>query len=271
MPELPEVETTRRGIAPHIVGRRVAGVTVRNGRLRYPVHRRLAGLLTGRSVEAVGRRGKYLWLACDGGALIVHLGMSGSLCIVPAARPPRKHDHVDILFDHGQCLRLHDPRRFSMMVWSGGDPLRHDLLRHIGVEPLDAGLDGDYLYARSRRRRVAVKQFIMDGRIVAGVGNIYANEALFMAGISPQRAAGRISLARYRRLGEAIKAVLGEAITQGGTTLRDFYHGDGQPGYFQQCLRVYQRHGAPCRRCGHPIRMRRLGQRSSFYCGTCQR
>lgn len=271
MPELPEVETTRRGIAPHVIGRRVTGVTVRNPRLRYPVHPNLTRLLTGREVEAVERRGKYLWLGYANGALILHLGMSGSLCVVPAARPPRKHDHVDILFDHGQCLRLHDPRRFSMMVWSRGDPLQHPLLRDIGVEPLSAGLNGEYLYLRSRRRRVMVKQFIMDGRIVAGVGNIYANEALYAAGISPLRPAGRISLARYQRLDEAIKGVLGEAISQGGTTLRDFYHGDGQPGYFQQRLRVYQRHGTPCPHCGHTIRMQRLGQRSSFYCGTCQR
>lgn len=271
MPELPEVETARRGIAPHVVGRRVTGVTVRNPRLRYPVPRRLASLLTGRAVQAVERRGKYLWLAYDNGALILHLGMSGSLCVVPAARPPRKHDHVDIRFDHGQSLRLHDPRRFSVMVWSPGDPLQHALLKDIGIEPLGAGLDGEYLYRRSRGRRVTVKQFIMDGRIVAGVGNIYANEALFMAGILPLRPAGRISLARYRHLGEAIKSVLGEAIRQGGTTLRDFYHGEGRPGYFQQYLRVYQRHGTPCQCCGHPIRMQRLGQRSSFYCGTCQR
>ncbi len=271
LPELPEVETTRRGIAPHVIGRRVTQVTVRNPRLRYPVHRRLASLLEGREVGAVERRGKYLWLAYANGALILHLGMSGSLCIVPATRPPRKHDHIDICFDHGQCLRLHDPRRFSMMVWSSGNPLRHALLKDLGVEPLGAGLDGGYLYRRSRGRRVTVKQFIMDGHIVTGVGNIYACEALFLAGISPLRQAGRISLARYQPLAQSIKDVLGEAIALGGTTLRDFFHGDGQPGYFQQRLSVYQRHGSPCRRCGHPIRMQRLGQRSSFYCGTCQR
>ena len=225
----------------------------------------------GGTVKAVERRGKYLWLACANGALILHLGMSGSLCVVPATRPPRKHDHIDICFDNGQCLRLHDPRRFSMAVWSSADPLRHALLRDIGVEPLGAGFDGAYLHHRSRGRRVAVKQFIMDGHIVAGVGNIYANEALFAAGISPLRQAGRISLARYQRLSEAIKGVLGDAIAQGGTTLRDFFHGDGQSGYFQQRLSVYQRHGTPCQRCGRPIRVQRQGQRSSFYCGTCQR
>jgi formamidopyrimidine-DNA glycosylase len=271
VPELPEVETTRRGIAPHVIGRRITAVTVRNPRLRYPVTGRLASLLTGREVAAVERRGKYLWLSCGDGALILHLGMSGSLCVVPDARPVRKHDHVDIHFERGQCLRLHDPRRFSMVVWTSGDPLHHPLLRDIGVEPLDAGLDGDYLYRCSRGRRVSVKQFIMDGRIVAGVGNIYANEALFTAGIAPQRSAGRVSQQRYAHLAEAIRRVLTEAITQGGTTLRDFYHGDGQPGYFQHRLSVYQRHGAPCRHCGRPIHMQRQGQRSSFYCRGCQR
>lgn len=271
MPELPEVETTRRGIAPHILGQRVAGVIVREPRLRYPVPANLGSLLCGRSVAAVQRRGKYLWLDCRTGYLIVHLGMSGSLCIVPASTPARRHDHVDIQFRHGASLRLHDPRRFSVLLWTRSDPLRHALLKDIGVEPLDGGLDGDYLYARSRGRRVAVKQFIMDGRIVAGVGNIYANEALHLAAISPLRPAGRVSRARYQRLGEAIKTVLGEAIDHGGTTLRDFYHGDGRPGYFQQQLRVYQRPDAPCRRCGRLIRMLRVGQRSSFYCTGCQR
>lgn len=271
MPELPEVETTRHGIAPHVIGRQAVGVIVREARLRQPVPDNLAGLLCGQSVEEVGRRGKYLWLRCQRGFVLVHLGMSGSLCVVPSSRPPRKHDHVDIRFDGGVCLRLHDPRRFSTLLWSAGDPLRHALLKDIGVEPLSDALDGEYLYGRSRGRRLAVKQFIMDGRVVAGVGNIYANEALFAAAISPLRAAGGISRLRYQRLAAAIKTVLGDAIAQGGTTLRDFYHGEGRPGYFQQRLRVYQRHGTPCQRCGRRIRLLRVGQRSSFYCVACQR
>lgn len=271
MPELPEVETTRHGIAPHVLGREILGVVVRDGRLRLPVQRDLPRLLRGQRVQAVERRGKYLWLSCQDGFLVVHLGMSGSLCVVPGPRAPRKHDHLDIELDSGRRLRLHDPRRFSTVLWSPTDPLRHPLLRDIGVEPLGGGLNGDYLYRRSRGRRRAVKAFIMDGRVVAGVGNIYANEALFVAAISPLRPAGRISRQRYQRLAAAIKSVLGEAIAAGGTTLRDFQYGDGEPGYFKQFLRVYQRHGEPCQRCGHPIRLLRLGQRSSFYCIGCQR
>jgi len=271
MPELPEVETTCRGIAPHVTGRTVVDVVVREPRLRQPVPGDLALLMRGQRVRAVGRRGKYLWLHCRDGYLVIHLGMSGSLCLAPPGRPPRKHDHVEVAFSGGRCLRLHDPRRFSTVLWSPGDPLQHPLLRDMGLEPLSEALNGEYLFERSRGRRLTVKQFIMDGRIVAGVGNIYANEALHMAGIAPFRPAGRIARLRYGRLAEAIKAVLREAIAAGGTPLRDFYSGDGAPGYFKQRLRVYQRQGEPCRQCGHPIRTRRLGQRASFYCTACQR
>ncbi len=271
MPELPEVETTCRGIAPHVLGGTILNVIVREPRLRVRVRDDLAALLRGQRVQAVERRGKYLWLRCQDGCLVVHLGMSGSLCIVPCARAPRKHDHIDIQFDSNQCLRLHDPRRFGVMLWSVGDPLRHPLLKDIGLEPLSDALNGDYLYGRSRGRRLTVKQFIMDGRVVAGVGNIYANEALHLAGISPLRQAGRISRRRYQCLAQAIKTVLDEAIAAGGTTLRDFYAGEGSPGYFKQRLRVYQRDGEPCLRCGRPIRALRLGQRASFYCTSCQR
>lgn len=271
MPELPEVETTCRGIGPHVTGRTVVDVVVRESRLRLPVPDDLASVLRGQCVYAVARRGKYLWLSCDSGHLVVHLGMSGSLCVAPPQRVPRKHDHVEILFDGERSLRLHDPRRFSMVLWSPGDPLEHPLLKEMGLEPLTDALNGDYLFERSRGRRLAVKQFIMDGRIVAGVGNIYANEALHLAGISPLRRAGRVSRRRYRGLAEAIKTVLREAIAAGGTTLRDFHSGEGTPGYFKQRLRVYQRHGQPCGRCGQPIRALRLGQRASFYCVACQR
>lgn len=270
MPELPEVETTRCGIAPHLVGRRIEEVIVRQGRLRWPVPRGLAGRLRGQRLQAVGRRGKYLLLGFDQGTLLVHLGMSGSLRIVPAHTPAGRHDHLDLCFSGGRVLRLTDPRRFGAVLWSGGDPLAHPRLAALGPEPLDEAFDGAYLYRRSRGRRGAVKPFIMDGKLVVGVGNIYANEALFAAGIHPARAAGRIGRERYERLAEAIKTVLHAAIAQGGTTLRDFVGGDGRPGYFAQQLAVYGREGAPCPRCATPIRQTTLGQRASYYCPHCQ-
>lgn len=270
MPELPEVETTRRGILPLIVGGRIAQVIVRDRRLRYPVPARLAADLAGQTVQEVTRRGKYLLLGCDSGTVIIHLGMSGSLFVSSAGEPPQKHDHVDIRFDGGACLRLRDPRRFGAVLWTTADPQRHRLLRHLGVEPLSAGLDGAHLFRLSRRRRVAIKQFIMDSSIVVGVGNIYASEALFIAGIHPSRAAGRIALARYQQLALAIKQVLSDAIAAGGTTLRDFRNGEGRPGYFKQQLRVYQRAGMPCDRCGGMVRQVRTGQRSTYYCQQCQ-
>ncbi len=270
MPELPEVETTCRGIAPHISGQQIVQVIVREKRLRYPVASRLTGHLAGQTVHAVTRRGKYLLLACDTGTIIIHLGMSGSLFVGSATDRPQKHDHLDILFGSGRCLRLRDPRRFGAVLWTTRDPERHKLLQHLGVEPLSSSLDGDYFFQRSRDRRVAIKQFIMDSRIVVGVGNIYASEALFIAGIHPSRAAGRIALARYLQLAAAIKQVLGDAIDAGGTTLRDFLNAEGRPGYFQQRLRVYQRAGMPCDRCGSVLRQVRMGQRSTYYCCQCQ-
>jgi formamidopyrimidine-DNA glycosylase len=270
MPELPEVETTRRGIAPHIAGRTITQVIVRDRRLRYPVTARLASTLAGQTVHEVARRGKYLLLACDTGTVIIHLGMSGSLVVSRAGEQPHKHDHVDILFGNGDCLRLRDPRRFGAVLWTTRDPHRHKLLAHLGVEPLSADLDGAHLFQLARARRVAVKQFIMDSGIVVGVGNIYASEALFVAGIHPARAAGRIALARYQQLALAIKQVLSDAIDAGGTTLRDFRNGEGRPGYFQQRLRVYQRAGLPCDRCGSAVRQVRTGQRSTYYCHRCQ-
>ncbi len=270
MPELPEVETTCRGIAPHVQGRRVVAVVVYNGRLRRPVPPRLQRELPGQVIESLRRRGKYLLLVTRDGTVIIHLGMSGSLRLVPCSQPPEKHDHVEFRFAQGRCLRLRDPRRFGLVLWTRRDPLQHPLLRHLGPEPLGSDFNGDYLYARSRGRRVAVKPFIMDGRVVVGVGNIYASEALFRAGIHPLRPAGHISRERYRRLAHEIRAVLREAIGAGGSTLRDFTDGEGRPGYFSRRLRVYGRAGQPCPRCGTALRQIRQGQRATYYCGRCQ-
>ena len=269
MPELPEVETTCRGIAPHILDRKVRDVIVRESRLRWPVPPQLRQTLAGARFTAVNRRAKYLLLETDKGILMVHLGMSGSLRIMPADTPPLFHDHVDVVLDDGRCLRYHDPRRFGSFHWLESE--QHPLLDHLGPEPLSETLSGAYLYERSRGRRIPVKQFIMDGKVVVGVGNIYANEALFMAGIHPARAAGRIAEVRYEQLATAIKAVLGDAIEQGGTTLRDFVGGDGSPGYFAQQLRVYGRNGKPCRRCRTVLKEIRQGGRSTVMCSQCQR
>jgi formamidopyrimidine-DNA glycosylase len=269
MPELPEVETTCRGIAPHIMQRTVCEVIVRESRLRWPVPRKLNHLLSGARFFSVGRRAKYLLLETERGTLMVHLGMSGSLRIMPADTPPLYHDHIDIVLDNELCLRYHDPRRFGSFHWL--QSLQHPLLDHLGPEPLSDSFSGAYLYERSRRRRIPVKQFIMDGKVVVGVGNIYANEALFMAGIHPARAAGRIAEARYDILAGTIKQVLADAIEQGGTTLRDFVGGDGSPGYFAQQLRVYGREGQPCRVCRTPLKEIRQGGRSTILCPRCQR
>ena len=269
MPELPEVETTCRGIAPHILDREVRDVIVREPRLRWPVPGQLRQTLAGARFTAVNRRAKYLLLETDKGILMVHLGMSGSLRIMPADTLALSHDHIDLVLDDGRCLRYHDPRRFGSFHWLR--TLEHPLLDHLGPEPLAASFDGSYLYQRSRGRRIPVKQFIMDGKIVVGVGNIYANEALFMAGIHPARAAGRVALSRYELLAQTIKTVLGDAIEQGGTTLRDFVGGDGSPGYFAQQLRVYGRQGQPCRACKSVLKEIRQGGRSTVYCPDCQR
>ena len=270
MPELPEVETTRRGIAPHMTGRTVTGLVLRERRLRWPVSPELADILTGQVIQRVERRAKYLLLRTDPGCVLLHLGMSGSLRLLPTDHPAQKHDHVDIQLDSDYCLRFNDPRRFGALLWTSQPPEQHRLLRDLGPEPLGPEFSGAYLYALARGRKSPVKPFIMDGHIVVGVGNIYANEALFMAGISPLRAAGRIALSRYEALATAIRDVLSAAIMQGGTTLRDFVGSQGEPGYFARQLRVYGRHGLPCRRCGQPIRQRRLGQRASYYCPHCQ-
>ncbi|MCP1673151.1 formamidopyrimidine-DNA glycosylase [Natronocella acetinitrilica] len=271
MPELPEVETTRRGIEPHVTGRMVTAVAVRDHRLRWPIEQGLSERLRGQRVRAVERRAKYLLLRLELGTLMIHLGMSGSLRILPAAQPPALHEHVDVLFDNGAILRYADPRRFGSFHWLPGEVPSHVLLASLGPEPLEAGLTAEFLYRRSRGRRIAVKTFIMDSRTVVGVGNIYASEALFRAGILPSRAAGRVSLRRYALLVDAIRHVLAQAIAAGGTTLRDFVGSSGQPGYFSQELQVYGREGEPCRVCGAPVRQQRMAQRATYFCSHCQR
>lgn len=270
MPELPEVETTRQGIRPHLVSHRISNVVVRQRQLRWPVPRQIDHRLPTQTIEAINRRGKYLLLQTTGGTAILHLGMSGSLRIVDKNTPPTVHDHVDIVLDNGRCLRLRDPRRFGALLWTTAEPETHWLLANLGPEPLGDAFDGLYLHKRAAGHRVAIKSFIMDSKIVVGVGNIYANEALFLAGIHPLRAARRISQERYEKLATAVRTVLEASIKMGGTTLRDFSHGDGQPGYFKQSLRVYGKAGDPCVACGHTLLERRIGQRSSFYCPACQ-
>jgi formamidopyrimidine-DNA glycosylase len=270
LPELPEVETSCRGIRPHVVGQQILDVIVRQPTLRYPIPPLLEPLV-GQRIDAVTRRGKYLLLAVGDGHLLIHLGMSGSLRLVPAAELPGKHDHVDWVLASGVALRFTDPRRFGVVDWLAGDPFAHKLLSTLGPEPLESDFDTGYLYRQSRGRRVPIKSFIMDSHVVVGVGNIYANEALFMAGIHPLRGASRISLERYQRLTAAIKTVLSSAIAQGGTTLRDFVGGDGKPGYFKQSLHVYGRGGLPCGQCGMALKEVRLAQRATVFCPHCQR
>ncbi|HEY8011570.1 MAG TPA: bifunctional DNA-formamidopyrimidine glycosylase/DNA-(apurinic or apyrimidinic site) lyase [Rudaea sp.] len=270
MPELPEVETTRRGIAPHLVGRRIEAVIVRQPRLRWPVPRQLRERLPGQRVDAVERRAKYLLVHTVAGSALLHLGMSGSLRVLPGGTVAGAHDHVDWHLDSGRILRYTDPRRFGCQLWQApGAP--HKLLAGLGPEPLGEEFDGDYLWRKSRGRAAAVKTWLMDQKIVVGVGNIYAAEALFAAGIHPNRAAGSVSRLRYMRLAREVKRILEYAITRGGTTLRDFISPDGTPGYFEQELFVYGRAGQPCKVCGTPIRAITLGQRSTFYCPRCQR
>ncbi|MEE4300722.1 MAG: bifunctional DNA-formamidopyrimidine glycosylase/DNA-(apurinic or apyrimidinic site) lyase [Pseudomonadales bacterium] len=272
MPELPEVETTRAGLAPHLEGDRVTAVEVRDGRLRWPVPDGLPQYLTGARLERLARRAKYLLFHFDRGILIGHLGMSGSMRLVDPGTALLQHDHVVLTFEGGRQLRLNDPRRFGSLHWSAPEALAaHFLMEHLGPEPLGEDFDGALLHQRSRGRRAPVKAFLMDARIVVGVGNIYANEALFRAGIHPRRAAGRIARGRYDALAAAVRAVLGEAVAMGGTTLRDFVGSDGRPGYFRQSLDVYGRGGEPCRRCGGALREERLGQRTTVFCPHCQR
>lgn len=271
MPELPEVETTRRGLAPHVIGRRVVDVIVRQPRLRWPITPALAQALPGRTIDSLTRRAKYLLLAAGDGHLLLHLGMSGRLRVVPANLAPEKHDHLDIALESGQSIRLNDPRRFGCALWLDQPPEQHPLLARLGPEPLTPEFDGGHLYAASRGRRTPVKAFLMDATTVVGVGNIYACEALFAAGIHPSRPAGRISRSRHDRLAIAIKQVLHRAITAGGTTLRDYVGVDGGIGWFQLELSVYGRVGQPCPRGCGPLRRRIIAQRSTVFCPGCQR
>ena len=270
MPELPEVETTRRGIEPHVTGKTVAQVLVRQPSLRWPVSPELSQALTGAVVDRIDRRGKYLLFRTGRGRMMVHLGMSGSLRIAEPGTQPRKHDHLDIAFSDSTLMRFHDPRRFGSVFWLP-EGEGHELIDDLGPEPLGDRFDGEYLYAASRSRSTPVKTFIMNSKVVVGVGNIYANEALFLAGIRPERLAGKISRQRYLRLAGFIRQVLGNAIDSGGTTLRDFLREDGSPGYFKQQLLVYGRGGEPCTACGRPLKEIRLGQRTTVFCTRCQR
>lgn len=269
MPELPEVEVSRQGIAPWLTGVAVRRVVVRDGRLRWPVPGEIQEL-AGLTIRRVSRRAKYLLLETDFGTAILHLGMSGSLRVLPIGTPAEKHDHVDIELENGKLLRLNDPRRFGALLWTRDPAEAHALLAKLGPEPLTDAFNADYLQARAKRRSTAIKQFLMDNQVVVGVGNIYANEALFAAGIHPKRAASEIDRGRLEELVAEIKRVLTEAIKQGGTTLKDFTSADGKPGYFVQQLQVYGRVGEPCYVCGCEIRSLRLGQRNTFYCPECQ-
>jgi len=275
MPELPEVEVTRRGLAAHLTGLKIRDVVIRNGSLRWPIPKNLPKLLRERTIATLKRRAKYLLMDCGNGTLILHLGMSGSLRILPANTAPEKHDHFDLVLGNNTLMRLRDPRRFGAVLWHGGDPATHPLLATLGPEPLEDGpgsnFDARYLHQITRGRSVSIKQCIMDNHIVVGVGNIYANESLFRAGIRPQLAAGKLSQPRCTKLVAEIRATLAEAISLGGSTLRDFVNTSGQPGYFQQTYWVYGRAGEPCRRCGATIKQIKQGQRSSFYCGSCQK
>lgn len=275
MPELPEVETTRRGIAPHLLGRSIANVIIRNPRLRWPIPGNLSELLAGLTIHAVTRRAKYLLLDCGAGTLIFHLGMSGSLRILPysvmqSIESPLKHDHFDLILSDQTVLRLRDPRRFGAVLWHTGDILQHPLLMNLGPEPLTADFNAQQLFEKTRECRASIKQMLMNGHVVVGIGNIYANEALFLAGINPKIAAGRIGMTRYEKLVQAVKQILQLAIEAGGSSLRDFVNSDGNPGYFQQQYWVYGRGGECCKKCDHEIKQIRQCQRSSFYCPRCQ-
>jgi len=271
MPELPEVETTCKGISKYLVNKMVAEVIIRQPKLRWPIPSSIKKILPQQKILSVERRAKYILIATKAGTLIIHLGMSGSLRIVKSNTPFDKHDHFDLILKNGDCLRLHDPRRFGSVLWTDKPALEHKLLCKLGPEPLTELFTASELYKLSRKRTVTIKQFIMNGHVVVGVGNIYASEALFLAGIHPRKAAGKVSLARYKKLVKAIKKVLAAAIKQGGTTLKDFTQSDGKPGYFQQKLNVYGRKDEACEVCKKPISHCMLGQRATYYCTQCQK
>lgn len=270
MPELPEVETTLRGIRPHIENQLVYQVIIRQPKLRWPIPTDLPQQLEQQTLKNLSRRAKYLLLHFEAGTLLIHLGMSGSLRVVPANTPPAKHDHFELEFNNQKCIRLTDPRRFGAVLWLGTEPYKHALLSKLGPEPLSNDLTAHYLYEKSRQKKVSIKQFLMNQVIVTGIGNIYCTEALYYAGISPIRAAGNISLKRYQTLVTQIKKTLSLAIEQGGTTLRDFVGSDGKPGYFKQELSAYGRSGMPCKHCKHPLIEIKQAQRTTVYCTHCQ-
>lgn len=270
MPELPEVETVKRGIIPHLVNQRIADVVIRQKQLRWPIPSYLAKNLQGQIINDITRRGKYLLLNTQKGTVIIHLGMSGHLRVLTKLEEPKKHDHFDLILDNGSLMRFNDPRRFGTILWTSDDPLTHPLLSELGPEPLSEDFNGGYLFQRAQRRNVAIKQFIMDGRIVVGVGNIYANEALFIAKIHPLTSAGKISFKQYKTLVNAIKKILSAAIESGGSTIRDFLNSSGKPGYFVQQLQVYGREGMPCKKCRKLLEEIRISDRSSVFCPACQ-
>ncbi len=271
MPELPEVETTLRGLAPHLQGQTIKGVVIRNASLRWPIPSDLDKKMTGLTIDNLTRRAKYILLDCGAGHLLLHLGMSGSLRVLPKNTPAQKHDHFDLVLESGNVMRLTDPRRFGAVLWVKGAPEEHALLCKLGVEPLDKIFDGEWLFQATRKRKAAIKLMIMDAHIVVGVGNIYASEALFSAGIRPTKSAMRVTRAQCDALVRAIKSTLKKSIQAGGSTLRDFVGSGGEPGYFQQQYFVYGREGEPCRRCGASVKRIRQGQRSTFYCQNCQK
>jgi formamidopyrimidine-DNA glycosylase len=271
VPELPEVETTRRGIEPHVAGRRIDRLLIHDHRLRWPVDLAMVAAVAGTSIRRTGRRAKYLLLETDAGTLILHLGMSGSLRVMPATTPRIAHDHIDIELNSGQTLRFNDPRRFGSLMFTTNDPALHPLLKHLAPEPLEDTFNGDYLWKITRRRAVAIKQLIMNSRLVVGVGNIYASEALFRARVRPRRRARSLTRTECAKLARAIKATLAMAVKVGGTTLRDYVGADGNPGYFRQKLYVYERAGKPCRVCGKPVKQFTQGARSTYWCSNCQK
>jgi formamidopyrimidine-DNA glycosylase len=271
VPELPEVETTRRGIQPYVQGRALRQMIVRERRLRWPVPDDLEQILAGRKILALARRGKYLLLKFSHGTALWHLGMSGSLRLVDPRLPADKHDHIDWVFNRDLALRFHDPRRFGALLWTEEPVEEHPLLKHLGPEPLEEHFDGAYLFRKTRKSDQAIKSWLMNARNVVGVGNIYANEALFNSGLRPLKKASTLSAIQCDRLAEAVKQILANAIQRGGTTLRDFVGGDGKPGYFAQELSVYGRGGMPCHQCGKILTEERLGQRSTVYCARCQK
>lgn len=271
MPELPEVETTLRGLEPYLEGQLIKGVVIRNAGLRWPIPAHLSKTVAGLQIASLRRRAKYILLDCGAGHLLLHLGMSGSLRIHTRATPAHKHDHFDLVLVNGNVMRLTDPRRFGAVLWVEGDPLEHKLLCDLGIEPLEKAFDGEWLFRATRKRKAAIKLVLMDAHTVVGVGNIYANEALFHAGIRPTRSAMRLTRAQCELLVKCIKDTLKKSIKAGGSTLRDFVGSGGEPGYFQQDYFVYGRDGGACRRCDRAIRLLRQGQRSTFYCPACQK